>query len=139
MFIQTIVIGHMALDAVLKEIGTTKKCSTAIGYSTGFGEKKKSNFLDVEAWGQKAELIKAHCPKGSRVQLVGSLIQNTWGENENKRSKHVLVVEQVIFLSNKEALQQAEMPFGKANSQLKNATPEGQAEVFDLSGLELPF
>lgn len=144
MFVHIQVIGNIVRDVELKEFATSKKATTAIAYTTGYGEKKKTSFLDVEAWGQKADTLKRFALKGTRIFLTGSLEQNEWTDQQGaKRTKFVMVVQDVVLISPKDKSLQADltesaMPFGKANAHLKNATPEGQG-LIDMSDMGLPF
>jgi len=144
MFVQIQVIGNITRDVELKEYATSKKAVTGIAYNTGYGDKKKANFLDVEAWGQKADTLKRFALKGTRIMLLGTLEQNEWTDQTGlKRSKHIMVVQDIVLIAPKDKslqmdIDEAPMPFGKATKKEMSTNFEGQGEL-ELGGMGLPF
>lgn len=144
MFVQIQVVGNITRDVDLKEYATSKKAVTGIAYTTGYGERKKTSFLDVEAWGQKAETLQRFALKGTRIMLTGALEQNEWTDQTgSKRSKHVMVVQEIVLISPKDKslqmdIEEAPMPFGKATKKEMNTNLEGQG-LIEMGDMGLPF
>lgn len=67
---------------------------------TSNGEKREeTTFVDVEAWGQQAELINRYLKKGSPIFIEGRLKFDSWETKEGeKRSKLRVVLERFQFL-----------------------------------------
>ena len=131
--------GNCTRDPEFKEVGSTKLCKFGLAVTETYKGEKKTIFFDVEVWGAQADAVSKYVAKGSPVLVAGKLKMNEWTDNAGaKRVTPVVVANQVVFLSSKrsDADDQAPMPFGKANTQIKIATPEGQA-LMDFDAL--PF
>lgn len=64
--------------------------------------KEEVSFIDVEAWGKQAELISKHFTKGKPIIVDGRLKQDQWEtQTGEKRSKHVVVLEQFHFVGSR--------------------------------------
>lgn len=63
-----------------------------------FGDKDEVNFVDLVFWGPKAEFAGEHLSKGKAILVQGRLQQQRWESEGQKRSKIVVVVEDVTFL-----------------------------------------
>lgn len=67
-------------------------------------------FIDVDVWGAQAESCRQYLQKGRPVLIEGRLKLDSWDDQTGqKRSKHSIVAERVVFLSNGA---QAEVPLG---------------------------
>jgi single-strand DNA-binding protein len=57
-------------------------------------------FVDVDVWGAQAESCRQFLQKGRPVLIEGRLKLDTWDDqNGQKRSKHSIVADRVVFLS----------------------------------------
>jgi single-strand DNA-binding protein len=62
--------------------------------------KEEVCFVDCVVFGKQAEASSQHLGKGSKVLIDGRLQQQRWEtEDGQKRSKHVVVVERITYLS----------------------------------------
>lgn len=59
-----------------------------IANNTGYGDNRRTNFVDCVAFGKQVETIEAHFTKGKQIIVTGQLIQNKWttdeGENRSR-------------------------------------------------------
>lgn len=83
---KTILIGRLTRDAEFKTIGETNIASFSIAYSTGYGDKKKSNYIDCVAFGKTAEVVKNYTKKGSQIGIEGSIEQESWDGQDGKKN-----------------------------------------------------
>lgn len=60
-------------------------------------ENGDPHFFEVEAWGRVAETAALSVGKGHRVVVVGRLDYQTWESDGQKRSKHVVVAEEIAM------------------------------------------
>ena len=68
-------------------------------FTTNGEKREETTFVDVEAWGQQAELIHRYLKKGSPIFIEGRLKFDTWESKEGeKRSKLRVVLERFQFL-----------------------------------------
>jgi single-strand DNA-binding protein len=109
-FNQVILMGNMTRDI---EVRFTPQ-NTAVGtfglavnrtWTTPQGEKREEvSFIDCEAWGKAADLLKQYTSKGSPLFVSGRLKQDTWEDKNGggKRSKLKVVVEDFRFIGSKQ-------------------------------------
>ena len=105
---KTILIGRLTRDAEFKTIGETNIASFSIAYSTGYGDKKKSNYIDCVAFGKTAEVVKNYTKKGSQIGIEGSLEQDSWdGQDGKKNYKTKIRIASIQLLGSKSDSQAA--------------------------------
>ena len=101
---KTILIGRLTRDAKFKTVGETNIASISIAYSTGYGDKKKSNYIDCVAFGKTAEVVKNYTKKGSQIAIEGSLEQDSWdGQDGKKNYKTKIKIASLQLLGSKDA------------------------------------
>jgi single-strand DNA-binding protein len=64
--------------------------------------KEKTDYFDAVAWGKTAELIGDHFRKGHKIGITGILTQERWEKDGQKRSKVVVQISSIDFLTPKE-------------------------------------
>ena len=62
-------------------------------------QKEKVCFVDIVAWNKLAEAVASYLTKGKSVFVEGSLKQNKWEQDGQKRSKLEVVARNIQFLS----------------------------------------
>lgn len=116
-------VGRLVADP---KVNTTKSgksvASFAIAVESGWGENKKTSFIDITAW-NGAEAIEKYLSKGSSVGVVGKLEQQNWEQEGQKRSKIVVIANEVVFL--------------ETGAKKESAPVSDGSEPIDLS--EIPF
>jgi single-stranded DNA-binding protein len=84
--------------------GTTTAVQFKIGYKT-YDSRAENNHryinLAVKAFGQQCERVqKMKIAESSYVNIVGRMDEETWEENGQKRSRIVIIVEDIEYASN---------------------------------------
>ena len=66
---------------------------------SGFGEKKKTNWIGCTLWGKTAESAKEYLGKGRKIAVSGRLDQDSWEDKETgkKQSKTRVTVDHWTF------------------------------------------
>jgi single-strand DNA-binding protein len=96
----------------------------SIAYNRKYKDKngnwqEESHFFDIEAFGQLAERLSKQLSKGYQVLIEGSLRQDKWEKDGEKRSKVKIVADRVVVMSK------------PANSNNDNTTEEVIEETID--------
>jgi single-strand DNA-binding protein len=140
---QVIEIGNLTRDVDLRF--TPKGTAVAqIGiavneaYTTSDGEKReKTIFLDVKVWGKLAELCAEYLKKGSSALFIGRLDQEVWDDKQTgqKRSKIIIVADQVRFLGGK---QNSERPRTEDRKSQGRQKPPHDPDL-DVEDQDVPF
>jgi single-strand DNA-binding protein len=60
-----------------------------------------ASFFDVKAFGSQADNVAKYLQKGSQVAVAGTLEQQRWEKDGQKRSKVVIIADNVQFLGSK--------------------------------------
>ena len=93
-------IGNLATDVDLRELGDEKKVARFLLAVNRRGAEAGADFVRVAAWGKQAETCASYLGKGRRVAVDGRLRSHSWEDREGKRRHSVEVVaNHVQFLS----------------------------------------
>lgn len=116
-------IGRCGRDAELRHTSNGKAVlGWSIAVDSGFGDNKKTTWIDCALWGDRGEKIADYIKKGDRIGVVGEL-----GTREHDGKTYVtLNVREVTLLGDKKSedkpAPKREAPKGK---------PAPQADSFD--------
>jgi len=73
--------------------------------------KEEVCFIDVQAWSRTGEIITDHLGKGDPILIEGRLQMHSWqGQDGQKRTKHVVVVESFQFIGRRSQTDQSGQP-----------------------------
>lgn len=121
-------IGRLTRDVELRAT-TTGKNVASFTLAVDKQKEGETNFLDVTAWDQLAELLGKYVQKGSKLFVEGVLDQQTWEQDGQKRSKIVVIARDVSFLDSR-----SDAPAASSSSQPDLGVDD---KPVDLS--EIPF
>ena len=93
-------IGNLASDVELREVGAEKKVAGFLLAVDRPGKDAGADFVRVSAWDRQAEACAQYLAKGRRVALDGRLRSRSWEEEGKRRSAVEVVANRVQFLSN---------------------------------------
>ena len=94
------VIGNLATDVEVKELGGEKKVANFLLAIDRLGQEKAADFVNVSVWDKQADLCARFLSKGRRVAIDGRLRSRSWEEPDGKRRSAVdVVANHVQFLS----------------------------------------
>ncbi len=91
-------IGNLATDVALKELGEDKKVANFLLAIDRNGDG--ADFVSVSVWGKQAEVCSRHLAKGRQVGIGGRLRSRSWDDADGtRRSAIEVVANSVQFLS----------------------------------------
>lgn len=89
------IVGNVTRDPELRFTpGGLAVCNFGVAVNRKRGDEEQTSFFDVTAFGDLAEHV-AELPKGCRVVVVGRLEQQTWDKDGEKRSKVVIIADEI--------------------------------------------
>ena len=105
---KTVIVGRLTRDAELMytNSGTALcKMSIAVNRSIKKGDKweDEASFFDVALWGKRGEALNVYLVKGQQVAIEGSLRQERWEQDGNKRSRVSIDASNIQLLGGKPA------------------------------------
>src|SRR5579872_587904 len=102
-----IIMGNLTRDPEHKQL-TSGQGVCRLGLATNRQFKNKQSgtmiqevcYIDIDVWGPQAESCRQYLQKGRPVLVEGRLKLDSWDDaNGQKRSKHSIVADRVVFLS----------------------------------------
>ena len=91
-------IGNLATEVELREIGPDKKVASFLLAVDRASKEGGADFVNVCAWDRQAELCAEYLAKGRRVAVDGWLKSRSWEEEGKRRSAIEVVARRVEFL-----------------------------------------
>nr|DAQ49141.1 MAG TPA: Single strand binding protein [Caudoviricetes sp.] len=122
-----IIIGNLTKDPELSETPSGisyAKFTVAVSrnYTNSDGEKE-TDFFDITAWRERAELCAKYLRKGNKVGIVGSVQFRTYeDEKGNKRKITEVKVDEIEFLTPKSS--EGDKPRNKEKPRLEETDEE---------------
>jgi single-strand DNA-binding protein len=123
------ITGNLAQDPQTRNVGQTSFTNFTVASTTKWRSKQgemqeKTAFIDCKLWGEDGQALAKYCKRGSRVTVIGSLDQENWERDGQKRSKLVVKV--------KQALREIQAPRQQpSNNGQHRPAPQQQAEFTD--------
>lgn len=93
-------IGRVGRDPEIRHTSTGKAvCEFSLAVDDGWGDNKKTVWLDVTAWNATAETCSAHVVKGDKLGITGRLSQDEWTDKATgqKRTKIKITADSIHF------------------------------------------
>lgn len=105
----------------------------------GFGETKKTAWVEVTIWDKAAEAAQKYVHKGDMVGITGRLSQDVWEKDGKKQTKLKIICEQLTLLPNGQGERvPSPAPSQPAATQRKTTPAPAPAQDFDDSS-DIPF
>lgn len=106
-FNRVIMIGNLTRDPDYKQLPSGQAvCRLGIASNRQFKNKTSGDmiqevcYIDIDVWGPQAESCRQYLQKGRPILVEGRLKLDSWDDaNGQKRSKHSIVADRVVFLA----------------------------------------
>jgi len=148
---KVILVGRVGADPELKNLQNDGKVvNFSIATSESFKGKdgtktEKTEWHNIVAWGQLAEIISKNVSKGSQLYVEGKIQTRTWDDKDgNKKYTTEVVANQVTFLGSKKTSDSSENG-GEATKNTQNSekskvsTPAAVTTGNNDDDSDLPF
>ena len=84
---KVILMGRLTKDPELRHTGTGKPVATfTVASDNGYGENKKTDFINCVAWDKTAEFVKNWFAKGRMIIVVGKLSTRSWESADGRKN-----------------------------------------------------
>lgn len=113
MFNEVILTGRLTADVELKQTPNgVSVASFSIANDIGYGDKKRTNFINIVAWRSTAEFIAKYFKKGNMIGIKGYIQTRKYqDQNGNNRMAFEVVADKAEFMESKKA-ENNEIPSG---------------------------
>ena len=105
---KVMIIGHLGRDPEMRYTPsgrpvTTFTAATSRSWNTVDGERhQETEWFNVVAWGNLAEICKQYLTKGQQVYIEGRLQTRRWEDKEgNKHTSVEIVANEMVFLGDR--------------------------------------
>jgi single-strand DNA-binding protein len=115
------IVGRITRDPELTYTGggmAICKISIAVNRSKKQNDQwvEEASFFDVTLFGKRAESLQQYLTKGTQIAVQGSLKQDRWEQDGQKRSKVQIIADNIQLLGGKKDSTQ-ESPYGQGSAQ----------------------
>ena len=100
-YINVTVVGNLGKDPEIRSTPSGKRvASFSIAVDQGYGENKKTEWVNVICWEKLAELSEKYLKKGKTIALSGTLQTSSWDDKTTgvKRYKTEVVARDITFM-----------------------------------------
>lgn len=103
-FNRVVLVGNLTRDPEWRAAGSSQVANFSIAvnrrWKGGDGNQKEEvTYVDVDAWGKLADIVRDHLKKGRPVLIEGYLKQERWDAADGKKMNRMKVVaENIQFL-----------------------------------------
>ncbi len=100
---RVILIGRLTADPELRYTNSgTPVCSFRLAVDSGFGDNRRTDFINIVVWSKQGETCSQYLSKGKLAAVDGRLQIRSYEDRDgNKRTSTEVVAENVRFLSPK--------------------------------------
>jgi single-strand DNA-binding protein len=105
MTLQVYGIGNLTRDPEVRYTSNGKlQVTCAIATNRRYRNSKdelieRTDFVDLEAYGKTAEIMKEYAEKGKQVFIEGTLRHDRWEKDGARRQKHKVVLNRIYLLA----------------------------------------
>lgn len=95
------VVGNLGKDPEIRATSSGKKvASFSVAVDQGYGDSKKTEWVNVICWEKLAELAEKYLKKGKTIALSGTLQTSSWDDKTTgqKRYKTEVVARDITFM-----------------------------------------
>jgi single-strand DNA-binding protein len=100
-YINVTVVGTIGKDPEIRSTGSGKKVANfSVAVDQGFGDSKKTEWVNILCWEKLAELAEKYLKKGKVIALSGTLQTSSWDDKQSgqKRYKTEVVARDITFM-----------------------------------------
>ena len=122
-------VGGLGRDPEIRSTPSGKKvASFSVAVDQGFGDNKRTEWVNVIAWEKLAELAEKYLKKGKQVALSGTLQTSSWDDKTSgqKKYKTEVVARDITFM---DSGTRSEGTTRQAPAPRQQATPQPRAEA----------
>lgn len=104
---KVILMGRLTREPELRHLETDKSvCDFTIAIDNGYGDNKRTDFVNCVAWNKTAEFISKYFAKGKMIIVIGRITTRSWETQDgHKRYVTEVIANEVNFGETKAARQ----------------------------------
>ena len=104
---KVILMGRLTKDPELRYTNNkTPVCSFTIAVNNGYGDNKRTDFVNCLAWNKTAEFVTKYFTKGKMIIVIGRITTRSWETQDGKRAYATEVVAKEVSFGETKSSQQ---------------------------------
>lgn len=109
---KVILMGRLTRDPEMRHTNSGTPVTTfSIAIDNGYGDNKRTDFVNCIAWNKTAEFVTKYFTKGKMIIVIGRITTRSWETQDGKRAYATEVVaNEVSFGETKSSQQTATQP-----------------------------
>lgn len=109
---KVILMGRLTRDPEMRHTNSGTPVTTfSIAIDNGYGDNKRTDFVNCIAWNKTAEFVTKYFAKGKMIIVIGRITTRSWETQDGKRAYATEVVaKEVSFGETKSSQQTATQP-----------------------------
>lgn len=109
---KVILMGRLTRDPEMRHTNSGTPVTTfSIAIDNGYGDNKRTDFINCVAWNKTAEFVTKYFTKGKMIIVIGRITTRSWETQDGKRAYATEVVaKEVSFGETKSSQQTATQP-----------------------------
>lgn len=109
---KVILMGRLTRDPEMRHTNSGTPVTTfSIAIDNGYGDNKRTDFVNCLAWNKTAEFVTKYFTKGKMIVVIGRITTRSWETQDGKRAYATEVVaKEVSFGETKSSPQTAAQP-----------------------------
>ena len=113
---KVILMGRLTRDPEMRHTNSGTPVTTfSIAIDNGYGDNKRTDFVNCIAWNKTAEFVSKHFTKGKMIIVIGRITTRSWETQDGKRAYATEVIAN-------------EVNFGETKSSPQLNTPQTAAQ-----------
>lgn len=135
------IIGNLGRDAETFITEKNSGCRFSVAVSSGWGEKKKTNWVNVTYFGDRGVKLSEYLKKGTQVQVVGEFELNEYESKDGELKTNIRgVADRILLLSKKsENKEERELQTTYSKPKTDNSQIGIEDKVQEFEDDDIPF
>ena len=131
---KVILMGRLTRDPIMRTTGSGKTVAQfTVAVESGYGDNKKTDFINCVAWNNRAEFMDKYFKKGMMIIVSGRISVRVWEGQDGKRNYTTEVVADEVSFDETRKQQEQNRQAGHS------AADEWFTPLGDIIDDDLPF
>ncbi len=135
---KVILMGRLTRDPEMRHTNSGTPVTTfSIAIDNGYGDNKRTDFVNCLAWNKTAEFVTKYFTKGKMIIVIGRITTRSWETQDGKRAYATEVVAKEVSFGETKTLPQLNTPQTAAQQPMQD--DDDDFTPLDEEDDDLPF
>ena len=135
---KVVLMGRLTRDPEMRHTNSGTPVTTfSIAIDNGYGDNKRTDFVNCIAWNKTAEFVSKHFTKGKMIIFIGRITTRSWETQDGKRAYATEVVANEVNFGESKTSPQLNTPQTAAQQPMQD--DDDDFTPLDEEDDDLPF